>query len=208
MKTVCIECRQYSEWDEKTQQKILDKYRNINVEFDDWYEWEFENWATKLAERGYDIVEEKTNKNGKKYKDYQIAFSGFWSQGDGASFTGTVDIIKWLEYTKNSRYSRILKLLKSGSIQHSASIKRDRWHHYSHWNTTSIYHDWYMNGDHPRIEALIEDIEEELLKDHQELNREIYKELQEDYEEQTSDEAVKDTLEANQYEFDETGKIM
>lgn len=208
MKQVCIECRQYDEWEPEVQQKILEKYRDINVRYDDWYEGEFDYWATELEKMGYDILKEKLNSKGKKVRDIQIAFSGFWSQGDGASFTGDVDIIKWLEYINYSKYNRILKLLKSGAIQHSASIKRDRWHHYSHWNTTSIYHDWYMNGDHPRIEALIEELEQDLLEHHQQLNKDIYKALEECYEGDTSDEAVADTLRVNEYEMDITGKIL
>ncbi len=211
MKTVCIECRKLEEWDKETQEKIIEKHRDFNVQ-DEWWDCETDFWAEKLAEMGFDIVETewKTNKKGVRYesKSNLISFSGFYSQGDGASFTGTVDIQKWIETQEPVKYARILKLLNSGKIQHSAKIKRDRWHHYVHWNTTSIYHDWYMNGDHSRIEALIEELEEDVLKHHQDLNREIYRDLEKDYDGQCTDEAVRESLIANEYEFDNTGKIM
>lgn len=224
MKTVCIECKQIDEWDKDTQDKIIEKYRYINTEGHDWYDGEYEWWAGKLAEQGYDI-EETRYKDGYKWSDgpgskrvktgkqvaytgYNISFSGFYSQGDGASFTGTIDIIKWLEYNKIAKYDRILKLMKSGNIDTGANIKRDRWGNYVHWNTTSISYSWYLDDKYTRINELLESLEEDILKDHQQLNKDIYDDLEKCYDNQVSDEAVKETLIANEYEFDEDGRMM
>lgn len=194
MLTVNIECRQIKEWDEATQKKIVEKHRDINVKYDSWYEGTIGWWKEKLEPMGY--------------YDVNISFSGFWSQGDGASYTGYINMIKWLEHQNNPRYSRILKLLKSGALEHSAEIKRDRWHNYVHWNTTSIYHEWAIGGNsHPNVEALLDAIEEEVIKDHQSLNKEIYNDLEKDHDGQCTDEAVIDTLEANEYELSAEGKI-
>lgn len=212
MKTVCIECKQYDEWDKDHQDMLLDKYRYINVEHDSWYDGEFEYWATELEKMGYDIVEEKVNKKGNKYKEYQIAFSGFSSQGDGASFTGTVDVKKWVEYIKYPRHKWLIALMDRGLIEGSGTIKRDRWHNYSHWNTTSLYMDWYIdnetNTEHPRIAEWLDQIEADLFKHHQQLNRDIYRGLEECHDADTSDESVAETLRINEYEFDKSGKIM
>lgn len=44
---------------------------------DHWYEYTLELWTGALAQMGF--------------SDAEIAFSGFWSQGDGASFTSNID---------------------------------------------------------------------------------------------------------------------
>lgn len=54
----------------------------------DWPWWDavYEDWVDRLAEMG--VVTEKDD----------ISFSGFWSQGDGASFTGQVNPYKFWHY--------------------------------------------------------------------------------------------------------------
>lgn len=228
MKTVCIECRKLDEWPEDVQKKIIEKYSTFNVEDDNWYEYEYEHWADELAKMGYDIRDEKW-KDGKKYDreiskwkltgervsytEIQIAFSGFWSQGDGASFTGTVDVAKWIEYNHlYAKYGRLLKLFRSGIIETSATIKRDKWGRYVHWNTTTLYIDWqYRNWRKitpVRVEELIEQISKDITENMQQLNRDIYNSLEKTYEYYTSEEAVRDSLMVNGYEFSESGKIM
>lgn len=67
-------------WDSLTkweQAAALEKYRDWDVQ-DDWYDSTFD-WVREVAKiLGIDIDEK-----------HGIGFSGFWSQGDGAHFTGT-----------------------------------------------------------------------------------------------------------------------
>lgn len=196
MKTVEIHCRKFEEWDEPTQKKILDKHRDINVEYNDWYDCEFEFWKEKL--------------NGLGFEEVEIAFSGFWSQGDGASFTGKVNIIKWIEVNNPTKFKRLYNLLKSGSLYvYDNTLKKDRWYNYVHWNTTSLYLHIYENDniDRPNIRNLIDQLYDDVLSHHQQLNKEIYRDLENSYDDQVSDEAVEETLRINEYEFDENGKI-
>jgi hypothetical protein len=208
------------EWDEETRETIIEKHRDINVE-NNWWEFVYESWEEKLLSMGFDITdtelvdERKYDKETGRFKStgnkvsrkiHNIQFSGFWSQGDGASFTGTVDFIVWLEYKNDPKYARILKLMKSGVIYNVANIKRDRWHNYVHENTTSLYTEWYF--DKPNIQSLLEEIETQCFEHHRELNEELYRDLENEYENLTSDEQVIDTLEINEYEFDNEGNIM
>ena len=219
-KTVCIECKQIMQWDEETREIIIEKHRHINVEYT-WWDFVYESWEEKLLSMGFDITdtelvdERKYDKETGKWKSTgkkvsrkvtNIEFSGFWSQGDGASFTGTVDFIVWLEYKNDPKYARILKLMKSGDIDSNGTIKRDRWHNYVHENTTSLYTEWYF--DKPNIQSLLDKIEAECFQHHRELNKELYRDLENEYEHLTSDEQVKDTLEINEYEFDNQGNMM
>jgi len=213
------------EWDEDTQKTIIKKHKDINTKYDGWWQFTYEQQAEKLKERGFDVYdvvfrdEKKYNsetgkweKTGKTIPEtiFNISFSGFWSQGDGASFTtDSVDIIKWLEYKNNPKYSRILKLLQNNSsseLYYSAKIIRES--RYVHERSTTLYINWepYKVYDMPNVYSLLCDIEKEMEEDVVDLSQEIYKALEEEYEYMSSDEVVKETLIANQYEFDENGE--
>jgi len=224
MKTVQIECRQIGEWDETVQKVIIEKHRDINVSHD-WWEHVCEDWAEKLEGMGYDVVssrivdervyDSETHKfksTGKKktVKDYNINFSGFYQQGSGASFTGTVNILKWLKNQDNPKYARIVKLLENNStsgLDYGAIITRHGY--YYHERSTSLNLTWYPDKvyDLPNLISLLQKIEEDISEDIATQSLLIYKALEKEYEFFTSDEQVKDTLEANEYEMDEHGKI-
>lgn len=163
----------------------MDKHRDINVQYDNW-------WKEQLAKSGYNNVE--------------IAFRGFSSQGDGASYIGDINISKWLSSTGNPRYIRVQKLIDSENLNNTAIIRRDRYHNYVHWNTTNIYFDWY-GEEHNNIQSMLNEIEKAIIKDHQQLNKDIYHRLEEIYDANISDEAVAETLIINEYEFGPDGKI-
>lgn len=70
--------------------ELLEKYRNVNVEYD-WWDSLFEYFAEQLTEIGITVsTHEVKLMNGKTRQDPNIYFSGFWSQGDGACFEGYV----------------------------------------------------------------------------------------------------------------------
>jgi hypothetical protein len=57
--------------------EIIDKYRHFNVDHD-WWEYVYEDFIRTLEEKGISVTSN------------EIQFTGFYSQGDGASFTGTI----------------------------------------------------------------------------------------------------------------------
>lgn len=61
----------FEELNEKQRAKVLDDYRDINVDYD-WYDFLIEEYTEKLESLGYENI--------------KIEFSGFYSQGDGACF--------------------------------------------------------------------------------------------------------------------------
>ena len=73
MKKIEITVYEFSELHEKIQDKLVNEY----TLYDDGYEYMIEEWHKKLSLMGY--------------KNPKIKFSGFGSQGDGASFTCTLD---------------------------------------------------------------------------------------------------------------------
>ena len=80
MKIVETKVYKFEELDEESQETTIENFRDINVEFFDWHDCELDYWKERLAEMGF--------------MDAEIQFSGFWNQGDGASFTANVDIEK------------------------------------------------------------------------------------------------------------------
>lgn len=70
--------------------KLLEKHRYTNVEFD-WWDSVYEQFIEELKEIGIQVAcHSKRTHKGRTYDEPQIFFSGFWSQGDGACFAGEV----------------------------------------------------------------------------------------------------------------------
>lgn len=186
MRTITKTVYSFDELSDKAKEKALEEYRDVNIH---------DSWADPLIEGLVEGLEEMG------FKKSKIAFSGFWSQGDGASFTcdsiDTEKVMKTLELDK--KYPRYFE--HSEGI--TGSIKRDKWHNYVHENTTSLY------IDDDVIPSEIKDQSnevQEFLKDWiKNKNQEIYSDLQEDYKDLTSDEYVKDSILENDYYFEEDG---
>ena len=201
MRTATKEITLYSVSDLKENpivlKNVLDKQYCINVEADFWYEYIIDNHTQKLKSLGFNEV--------------KIAFSGFGSQGDGASFTcESIDFKKWLLENSTNNNKRLLSLLNKDLIELDGNIKRDRYTHYCHWNTTTLYLSdsvFGERGSYPNIESAIEQLDEDITKFMQKYNNKIYTELENTYFDLTSEESILETLEANDYEFTADGNI-
>ncbi len=185
---------------EGDKQIILDRYRDINVDHD-WWDCVYSDFTEDMKAVGIAVT--------------SMYFSGFWSQGDGACFEGCVD--DWRLFLKSLGYTDELMVQHfadhaSFSVSHSG--------HYYHENCTRFdaefcLPDEYVDEEHfleycgfgeeLRDAALIavlskfdgrklEDEFAEAFKDHM---RDLYRRLENEYEYLTSDEAVLETLHAN-----------
>lgn len=155
-----MEVRKYSvftfeELPEDIQERALDNLRDINV----YYEW----WKYTI-----DYYKEELEKAG--FKNAEISFSGFWSQGDGASFVADCDAQRILNSMFFENEGQIAWLIKKGLTEKAMeelkrwnlwfamaenngsihfSIKRN-YSRYSHENTISpgveIDYDYHDNG--------------------------------------------------------------
>lgn len=171
----------FDELNEESKTKALDLYRNINVDHE-WYDFIFEEFKTKLDSLGF--------VNSKAY------FSGFHSQGDGACFDAEID------------YSIVLpKRLQSVECEINI-VKNSFANHYCHEKTrcisSSLYLDWEK---YPNITKAFDKVMLDLEAQRLELCKELYKQLEDAFDTLTSDEEVKETLLANEYEFTSDGKI-
>jgi hypothetical protein len=187
MRQETISLYQFDELYETVKKKILDKYRNINVDYDGWDDWVLEDWYIKLKSLGYE--------------DAKIYFSGFWSQGDGACFTATVNIDQYLSAHKlTTRFKHLLEWADYISI----TITHRR--HYYFARSTDVNVEF--REENQEVEALLNELEAMIKKERETLGDEIYKNLEDVYCDLTSDESVAETLRINEYEFLEDGQQM
>lgn len=81
----------FSDLSESAKQKARDDYTSRDYPYDDWWDSTYEDFDRIATILGVEIETSTRNSAfGKRTYAYQhIYFSGFWSQGDGASFEGT-----------------------------------------------------------------------------------------------------------------------
>lgn len=181
----------------KVPQELMDKYREINVDHD-WWDCTYDYWKNRLSRMGV-------------YVD-DISFSGFRSQGDGASFTGRIRTAKYLKrfmriHGMRERYRTIYTL--ADHLNMWVDITRGS-SHYAHENTVTA--EAYLEEPH-WIDRDTEDLREALVlelyneamlhwrdfdKDVEETLRgymhDIYRDLEKEYDYLTSDEVVAEAI--------------
>ena len=181
-------------------EEVLNQYRDINVDYD-WWDCTYECFTERMRDTYSVEVED-------------IQFTGFWSQGDGASFTGYVsDLQKFLSFFP-SDYPMIHMMWEDGGEVH-LRLTRGLDRRYCHENTVylNISTDIFMevleaeDADPLRYAAAIkwdkqlDDEVAHLTRVGQDFLRnrmgELYCDLEKEYEYLTSDEAVRDTIIAN-----------
>ena len=203
----------FNELPENAQEMVIERNRDINVHFN-WWEYTIKEWKDKLSEIGFD--------------DADIRFSGFWSQGDGASFTAYCDTQKILNtllvcegsITNWKQWRLWFELAENGIFKFD--IARIG-HNYVHENSVQgVIHDdfggfnnrmWYAsNPKEPynytcKFEqkanlTFLEEMFNEYVRD---LSKKIYSSLEEEYEYLTSNDCIKEYLENQDTEYDEFG---
>ena len=191
MKTISVNLYEFDELAPDIQKKVLEKYRDINTDHD-WAEFLVEEFKIKLEAEGY--------------RDPKITWSGFCSQGDGASFTcKSVDLEKWLTNGKWPTLQVLLPFVKDERI--TASIEPNNYHHH-HAHSKTIYGtvDTTDIEDKDILEAC-NTLERYLDTDAKSMSNEFYKQLERCYDDLITDEAIADTIRANEYTFEITGKM-
>lgn len=134
--------------------------------------------------------------------DAVIYWSGFCSQGDGASISTEyyIDIEKFLRKCKAWSKFRVLhKIIDREEIHAKIDRSSSR---YNHENTVSGSVELDYNIDWTaKQESEAERLEEFLTETIRELSCKLYKELDNENDYQNSDDALWSTIEANEYDF-------
>lgn len=140
-----------------------------------------------------------------------IYWSGFCSQGDGASISTEyyIDIEKFLRKCKAWSKFRVLHNIVDREEIH-AKVERSS-SRYSHENTVggSVELDYNIDWTSTQ-EANAERLEEFLTDKIRELSRELYRELEKENDYQQSDEALWETITANEYSYavNQAGEVL
>lgn len=209
MKTIQIKLYEFTELDEKGRQKALNELSDINVDYG-WWDFLYDDFIAIAKTIGITVDPKK------------IHFSGFYSQGDGSAFKASVNLPELLAGVKNENWKtyaplleldlpvheadkHLIKLIKNEGIDISPQIIQPTRSYYVRAEMNFQFP--YNNHRFDRIEAKLEELENWLQAVADKLNRYLYKSLQGDYEYQTSDKAIIEAIEANEYHFTADGKL-
>jgi hypothetical protein len=212
----------FDELPKESQKAAIEKNRDWGVESDDWYTPIIEGFEEDME--GYGI------------EDVKCSFTGFYSQGDGASFTGKIsDNVKFIFDTLGMGNVPPLSFLdKLDQIKLASGIKEKMlkslredlyiWiertdSRYSHENTVRVNLEHASDEDFDvkiglegkmnlNFAELLDKIEVRATEWVRGKSRELYRELWKYFEELQSDEYVADALRDNDYEFDINGNII
>jgi hypothetical protein len=195
-------------------QAFIDKHRDFNVGHD-WWDSTYDDFEYICEILGIEL-----DKN-------EPSFSGFWSQGDGASWAGTyraTQLTPWgtpdvatydiapakiREHAPKDEelHSIADELCMLARIYHPVRATVGRYNsHYVHSMTMNVSEWEYWDDDigfEGVDDAIAELIEETLLTQFRALADWLYTALEEEHEYLTSDEAVIESLKANEIEEDE-----
>lgn len=200
MKTHTISTYSFNELSPHAQQCALDKHREFLGSV-----WESdctqEDAAQCLAFAGFNIE--------------KILFTGFWSQGDGACFEGAwrAADVNPAEMRQHAPLDQTLHRIADGLAAVAASYPQASFRvkhrgHYCHKYCTEFYFDLFGDAEPSALQAAGADgAEKELAELARDAMEWIYRQLEKDYDWQTAEPQVRESIEANAYEFNEDGTI-
>lgn len=204
---------EFDELSDDAKKTAIENHRDWNL-FHNWYEYTIEMWKERLESIGFE--------------DADISFSGFCSQGDGASFTARCDTQKLLNTLLICQGKHIgdykkwrlwFELAENGLIKFDMYRKT---HQYSHeytvdgiltedfsglnnrmWKEKSpgSFSYWSVFENKTQLRELEESFNYLCLS----LFKKIYSDLEEEYYYLQKDEVIGESLQANGFEFDEFG---
>lgn len=189
----------FDELPEDAREAALEKLRDINVDYPDWHEFVIDDAKRMAALMGIDIDD--------------IYYSGFWSQGDGACFTGSYSYAKGCakkirreapkDETLHDIADRLQGIQRRNFYRLTATVTHSGRYSHEHCTEVRVYRETEHSlvGD---VDAETDEALTDILRDYM---RWIYSSLESEHEWLTGDEAVIDTILANEYEFTSDGSI-
>lgn len=206
MKTIKIPLYTFSELEKKAQKTALEHFRYINVNYH-WWEDDYNDFKSLCATLGITID--------------KIYFRGFYSQGDGSCFASKVDLpafIKglaeqsWKSYAPTLELDiekcpispRIINLIEKEVIETEIWTETSHRYYFLHYRSQNYLYQ-KSNRDYIRIEEELTKLDKWAKKILEILNDHLYKSLEETYYYLTSDKAIQEAIEANEYYFTANG---
>lgn len=210
----------FEELSPEAKSNALDEMRDINVEYTEWHQPVIEDFEEEMKELGLEEVE--------------VQYSGFYSQGDGASFTGLVYDSKtfmskalhlkdteWLDMGEEEKPededSRLRADLLDIGFDTREKLTPDNFRiaidrissRYAHENTirgrVDIDDIPESIEDEIPIEAIAGEIEEKVTDWARSEAKTLYHKLEKYFDELRSDEVIEETIIESDYRFNKDG---
>jgi hypothetical protein len=184
MKEVTIKLYAFEELSKKVQEKLIEENRNHEAEHEDWYEPIIEGFEEELREAGFS-------------NEITTGFSGFWSQGDGASFhADVIDNQKLIDTLIEGCYLDKGTDISNANVDISVIKITNR---YEHANTITANVDGISDFD-------LDVLEHAVTKWARDRSNNLYQNLEQYHDEITSNDYVTDYLVEQGEVFMEDGK--
>ena len=202
IKTIVYE---FNELDKSGKQKAREWYLQGGLDYE-WHDTVIDDFKTIAEILGLRLKTREVNTiGGKSSEEAEVFFSGFSSQGDGASFKGVLEYKKGcckairehapedkklhqiadtlFELQRRNCYELVTTIGQRGSYVHAYTM------------------DFGVERYNSNRQEPTEDAEETIKETMQDLAMWLYRTLEKEYEHLTSDETVEQTIEANEWSF-------
>lgn len=184
-------------------------YREGGFDYD-WYDAVYEDFQRIAEILGIDLKTRAVRlMGGGTRREPCIWFRGFWSQGDGAwegaySYARNAPTKIPAYAPQDTTLHGIADALQAVQRRNFYQLRAEASHrgHYYHEYCMAIS----VERDSPTYQDMTEDAEESVTEALRDLARWLYRQLEREYDYLSSDEAVDETIAANEYTFTETGR--
>lgn len=195
MRIIETKAYKFDELSKEAKENAIEKFRNQQQQHGEYLYFFAESCSEQAKEKGFEEID--------------LTYSLSCSQGDGLSFSAK-------EYTKlEELFNSVLgkgkeKTAKILAENCEVKIEKNQGHYcYASNSDVQIRLEGYSSAlnctNFDRCDEVVEKVEEMLINIYLELCKQLEKEGYADIEYQDSDEAIKETIEANEYEFTEDG---
>jgi hypothetical protein len=186
---------QLNEESEQLKDELIEKYRSINVDYE-WWDHIYDDNKIEMETKGISVTD--------------MFFSGFYSQGDGACFIGRIDMAQFLKvHQLEQKYMAATFFAGQGELWANLDQGNSRYYH-EQTVSASLVVDSYNNYEedstryqvYETMQKVLDDEWKDLEDDVNNICRgymqDLYRKLRDEHEYLTSDEAVWETIEANE----------
>jgi hypothetical protein len=185
-------------------------HRQVAVS-DDWFQCVFEDFERICDLLGVRLKTDSVRLfGGGTRQEPRIYFRGFWSQGDGACFEGKFAFKSASARSIRSYAPQDAELRRIADALQAIQRRNFYQLHAEATHRGFYYHEYTMaisvERDSPANQAMTEDAESIVTEALRDLARWLYRQLEQEHEYQTSDEAVDEAITANGYTFTESGR--
>jgi len=218
MRTITKEVYTFNELSKEAQKHAIRKEQESEGYLSyEWWDGVYDCFTEDMKAHGIDVD--------------KIYFSGFWSQGDGACFTGHINLTteQLLSAMPDQLREDLItfnakcKLLGHSTLDLSYRAKIEHSGHYHHSGCMRIGCSYNVEveesdvDEDPLLDEMVrlrdaidgrneyDDLALEIAREHAD---NLYRMLESEYEYLTSDEAIAEHLSNNDYEFDEDGNFV